>query len=293
MKRLALALLLTGCPKAEAPAPDAGCGCEKFGAPQQVGGVPAVLDEISGLVASRSQPGVLYAHNDSGDSARFFALSDQGELLATFTLAGASARDWEDLAIGACGAATCVYLGDIGDNSRVRDDYAIYRVVEPKVSDGSRDVPWERIPYVFPDNEKFNAEALFMHNGVLYLGTKHHSGPSFVFRFPSLTPGETVTLELVATLPVPAQGDQPLTGADVSPCGNALLLRMYNRAVELRLPGGAANFEAIFEAEPQPIAVTQEEQGEAIAYSPDGRSFFTASEHVVSPQALMRSDCRP
>ena len=36
--------------------------------------------EASGIVASRKNPGVLWVHNDSGDTARLFALSYTGKL---------------------------------------------------------------------------------------------------------------------------------------------------------------------------------------------------------------------
>ena len=79
----------------------------------------AIEIEISGVVASLAHDGVYYVHNDSGDSARFFAVDVTGKALATFTVSGATAVDWEDLARGPCPttAGTCVFLGDIGDNS--------------------------------------------------------------------------------------------------------------------------------------------------------------------------------
>ena len=42
-----------------------------------------------------------------------------------------SARDWEDISSGPCGAAHCLYVGDIGDNSASRSDVTIHRFEEP------------------------------------------------------------------------------------------------------------------------------------------------------------------
>ena len=36
------------------------------------------ITEASGLCRSISNPGLLYTHNDSGDSARVFAITDEG-----------------------------------------------------------------------------------------------------------------------------------------------------------------------------------------------------------------------
>ncbi|MBX7197656.1 MAG: hypothetical protein K1X94_36760, partial [Sandaracinaceae bacterium] len=91
----------------------AACGCASFLAPVTAGTMPAVLTETSGLAASRKNPGVLYAHNDSGDTARIFALDEKGALLGQIDFGGASATDWEDLAVGPCGGTTCVFVGDV------------------------------------------------------------------------------------------------------------------------------------------------------------------------------------
>lgn len=50
--------------------------------------------ELSGLALSRAQPRVLWAHNDSGDRARVFAVTTGGRLLATFGVSGAESLDW-------------------------------------------------------------------------------------------------------------------------------------------------------------------------------------------------------
>ena len=130
---------------ADAGAPDAGpafiddggCSCAAWGASATVGtlGDPELV-ELSGLAASRVHPGVLYAHNDSGDSARFFAMTLTGAPLGRFSLAGAVAHDIEDIAVGPCPQGSCVYLGDIGDNLTMRSDDTVYRI--PLADQGSR-----------------------------------------------------------------------------------------------------------------------------------------------------------
>lgn len=286
---------------ADAGAVEASCGCAQWTAPVDVGpiGEPALV-ELSGLAASRAHPGVLYAHNDSGDTARFFALSTAGNALGEFQLSGATAIDWEDLAVGPCGGPSCVYLGDIGDNLRRRTDYAVYRVAEPDV-EASAPVgvvvlpAFERLAFAYPLGEKNNAETLLVHpvTGRLYVATKEPTGqPSRLFRFPA-APSTTAPseLELVGTLPVPTPTDAQLTAGAVSPCGDRLLLRMYNRLVELTVPAGQP-FEAVLGATPVTVPSATEDQGEAVAWSADGRGYFTSSEVVVHPARLSQVGCR-
>ncbi len=284
-------------PPVENSTVDAGpsCACVSWGNPRNGGLVPDPLIELSGLVASRDQPGVFYAHNDSGDTARFFAIATTGAIAQTFTLDGGSANDWEDIALGPCPTGTCVYLGDIGDNFRVRSDYAIYRVPEPTVTSGTTEVPWDRFRFEYPQGARHNAEAIFMHpfTGRLYLVTKEDTAPSEVYRFPlPFDASRIATLELVATLTVPATTDRQLTAADVNVCGTAVLLRMYNRLVELRLPQGETDFEKIFAVEPVTVPSASEAQGEAVAYGANGQSYFTSSEKLVDPPPMYEYRCR-
>ena len=44
-----------------------------------------ILKQASGIIASRNQKGVLWAHNDHGDDARIFALSEEGADLGNYS----------------------------------------------------------------------------------------------------------------------------------------------------------------------------------------------------------------
>jgi hypothetical protein len=252
------------------------------------------LIELSGLVASRAHPGVLYAHNDSGDTARFFAMDLAAQPLGRFELEGATARDWEDISLGPCPEGTCVFLGDIGDNRRVRSDYAVYRVKEPALPEGKGTVkvPWERFAYEYPDAEKNNAETLLVHpvSGEVYVITKQAAGePSRVFKFPMpMDSKKSAVLIKVVDLKLPEPKDQALTAGDLSPDGTALLLRMYNRLVELKLPEKAP-FEKIFTSPAVSVPVSVEAQGEAVAWRADGRGYYTSSEEASGVKPTLNS----
>ncbi len=271
---------------ADAPSPptDVGtdapaCSCPSYTNAASAGTISnAALNEISGLASSKSSPGVIWTHNDSGDSARLFAIDTKGAFLGELTVTGATAVDWEDIAVGPCAAGSCIYVGDFGDNAMARDNDALYRIVEPQLDAKpftKQSVAAEKIPFAYPDG-KWNAEALLVHptTGEIVIVTK--GGSPGIYRFPSsLVAGTKVTLTKVG---VPAGLDGVVTGGDVSPCGDRALLRTYASLFEYRIADLVGGLAAGLATAPTKVPVGSEGQGEAVTYRLDGRGYFTASE---------------
>lgn len=259
-----------------------GCGvCGEYGASERGAklAIPA-LTELSGLASSHLRPGVFYAHNDSGDGPRIFALALDGALVSEHELTGAKAEDWEDIAAGPCAAGRCLFVADIGDNLRKRSEVVIYRVDEAALaSPQGKAVPAEGLRAVYPDGPH-DAEALLADptSGDLFVITKEESGPSLVFRLPAAASTEApTTLELAAQLVLPEGGNRLATAGDAHPCAPRFVLRTYNRVYEFRGPDGGSLVDA-FAAAALSVPAETEVQGEAIAYLPDGGGFVTISE---------------
>ena len=170
---------------------------------------PAV-DEASGIARGIASPGVYYVQNDSGDSARFFAIdAHSGAVRATYRVPGATNHDWEDLAVAPDAAGTpSVWLADIGDNDAVRSEVQLYRVDEPPVRAGSQvtgppDVWRLRYP-----SGPVDAESLFVTpNGRAYVVTKESSGHSVVYEVPTRPSRNRVqVLRRVGVFQVPGAG---------------------------------------------------------------------------------------
>jgi hypothetical protein len=240
----------------------------------------AVLSEVSGIAESRANPNTLWVHNDSGDSARFFAMSPQGALLGVFALAGTSADDWEDMAIGPkSGGGNYLYFGDVGDNDRVRASIVVHRVDEPTSNTGmtiSAD-DYTSLTLRYPTGAR-NAESLFLDpiSGDMFIITKR-ARPE-VFSFPSAAfenPQQTVALTAHGFLTVPI--GLP-TSADISPDGRHIVVRNTTSVgylFERRANQGVA--EALL-GNGIPISLASEPQGEAVGWAADGSSFFSTSE---------------
>jgi hypothetical protein len=267
---------------ADGPAPCS--GCTSYGTPQALGTVPAVLRELSGLAASRLHPGLLYTHNDSGDSARFFALDETATLRAEVDLSDATATDWEAISVGSCPSGTCVYVGDTGDNDLNRDEYVIYRVPEPATlpSDGSKITvtTYDRLPFVYPD-ARHNAETVLVHpiTGQIFVIIKEKGVYATVFEMPMpLSPGTRVTLRAAATLSI-SPVDGIVTDGAFHPCGDRVLVRTTLNLFELTRPAGGTLL-SVFGATPTTVPLAVEPKGESVTYALDGTRYFTSSETV-------------
>jgi hypothetical protein len=246
---------------------------------------PAVT-ELSGISASRLVDGVWWVHNDSGDSARVFAIGDDGRDLGEYALAGATAIDWEDIEAGPGPVAgvSYLYVGDIGDDSSSRASIQVYRVPEPTVDPAVGPPPPQtltgvaRLTLVYPDSAH-NAEALLVDptSGAMLVVTKEPSGIAQVFRAPAnLAAGTTTTLTQVATVNLGVGG--AVTAADVTPNGDVVALRTYLSVRLYRRSGGAPLEHAFASALQCPGSAPTEVQGEALGFTRDGRGYVTASE---------------
>jgi len=260
--------------------------CPQCAAPVEAGTVanPAIV-EASGIVASQSHPGAFYVHNDSGDSARFFAVDDKGADLGSYEVEGATAVDWEDIARGPCAdpSKSCVFLADMGDNAVARTDYVIYRVEEPAtLAAGAHVVSGDALHFVYPDGSH-NAEALLFDPkiGALVIITKN-ANESGIYAFaPPFDTGKTATVARLGTAQVP--DILPLvTSADLSPDRSALLVRTYGSVWRYEV-GADVAIETALTTTPCLLTTPTEPQGEAVAWRTDGSGFVTVSEGVKPP----------
>lgn len=90
------------------------------------------LDEASGLVASRSAPGHLFAINDSLNDPELFVLDRRGVALGRMAVNGAANRDWEALAHAEGPDGPLLVIADIGDNEAVHPHVSLYFLDEPE-----------------------------------------------------------------------------------------------------------------------------------------------------------------
>ena len=252
------------------------------------------LSELSGIAASRRNPGVLWVHNDSGEAPRIYAINEKAQLLGECSIRGANNRDWEDIAAGPGPdpSQSYLYIGDIGDNAAKYPEVVVYRVPEPQVDAATPFAsttvgPADAIRLTYPDGPR-DAETLIVDplTRDIYIISKRELVPK-VYRaaYPqSLT--QQTRLEQVAVLPFASFP----TGGDVSPDGRRVIVRgMFSAAIWDRPLGeGPPSAEHrrgdpeplwhAFSGKPKAIPVAGEPQGEAVCFDRKGEGYFTISE---------------
>lgn len=225
------------------------------------------ISESSGLVASTVHPGVVWTHNDSGHPPQLFAVGLDGSTLATVTVAGAQARDWEALASGrAADGRPLLWVGDIGDNRSVRPYVRLYRVLEPdRLADAT--VPSTEYRLRYPDGAH-DAEALLVdpRTQAMYVVTKAVSGAA-VFelpRAPRPAPAVNVLIRVADAPPV-------VTDGAFAPDGTRLVLVGYLAGTMLAQVGGPGS----------PVRLPLRPQGESVTWA-DPTHLLVGSEGTGS-----------
>jgi len=250
--------------------------CRQWKEASHIGDLQAILQEASGVAASRKFPGRLYHINDSGDTGRFYITRLDGKETRPINVAGFDPVDAEALSLGPCpgGGGSCLFLGDIGDNDRNRKSIEIVVVDEIEAFPQTVKVR-KRLTLRYPDGPH-DAESLAVHpDGTIYILVKER--PARMFKAdPNLA---TQTLTPVTTLD---PGGKP-TDMAFSDDGSRLLVLTYVDAVEY-----TDNFQ-----HEQKIKLNFLQQQESVAYLPGSRSFIYTTERLMPllPQWIMRVDC--
>jgi len=237
--------------------------------------------ESSGLAPGRINPRTFWTHNDSGDGPRLFAFDMAGRSRGVITVAGAKARDWEDMASFTHDGRGVLLIGDIGDNPGKRKRYTLYAVDEPKLPDGraaeTKIKPTHTITFRYEDGPH-NCESLAVDpaDRTIYLAIKAVGDRCNVYTLPwpsADTPPDTVHVaRRLATLTLPIA-----TAMDISPDGRRAVVLSYGDAYEyVRQPD--ETWRQAFARPARRIKMPRRVQGESICYGPDGRTLYLTSE---------------
>lgn len=251
------------------------------------------MDEISGIAASAINPGIYYVHNDSGDTSRFFAITPEGKLKATFYFKGnpntrLGVTDCEDIAAGPGPekGKSYIYLGDIGDNTASRKHLTIYRFEEPALKnlDTIATLPATVLHLKYPDGPK-DAETLMVDpiEQLLYIVSKRKNSVTVYTTPLNYKANDTVTL--VKRTKLHFGGLPPfkwITAGDISKDGSQVLLKNYHNVYYWKRAPGEPIWTTMTHKAIK-LYYDNEKQGEAIGFTPDGKGYYTTSEGLNAP----------
>lgn len=226
------------------------------------------LAEISGLAASIKHPGILWAHNDSGDGPRIYAVSNTTcKIKAKITLGGVDARDVEAIAMGRDAAGKpVIWVGDIGDNQGTWSNVKLYRIPEPD-SVKSQTIQAKSYQVTYADGPR-DAEGLLVDpspGGRIWLVSKRMAAEGGIYALPkNFASNGYGTAKRVGSAPAMA------TDASFAPDRESFVIRTYLGA-------------ELFQGHPpgidgQTVGLPLQTQGEAITFSSAGTGFYVASE---------------
>gem|GEM_PF-534659 len=242
------------------------------------------MKEISGLAASRTTPGFLWAHGDenTGSDRKIIAITPAGALAMTLNLTtpNNTRDDWEDIATGVYDNKNYLFVGAIGDNDLAfNDQYYIYYFEEPAITSGSQTITVNTICFGYPDNNAHNTETLMYDNieQMFYIADKV-DGVCHLYKLPFRTDYGSAVQRLTEVCALGNGSKFKLAnGGDISPDGKWMAIKnesyilLWERLNNESLATTATRLPV------QIAAYQKEEQGESLAWLNDS-VFYTTSD---------------
>jgi hypothetical protein len=246
------------------------------------------LDELSGIVATKSGFVVVDDSSTLDNHKRVFFLNNSCKIVNSVKYDG-SPIDTEDLILSPDGKT--LWIADTGDDGvravtpTHRDHVALWSMK----ADGSSDPVIYRVAY--PEGDYHDTEALLLQgNSTPILVTKELGKPASIYEPAAalkVNKQDSVPLKKVGELTVSGTttpsntvaqiGNKTIDGGAIAPGGAKVALRTYTDALEWDVTNGDV-LGALKNGKPRTTGLPNEPFGEAITYSPDGKFFYTVSD---------------
>jgi hypothetical protein len=243
--------------------------------------VDGQLSALVGITATASGYAVVDKANENNLSKRIYPLNSKCQHTTPINYGG-TADDPRDIEVSADGST--YWVADSGDDlqSPTRDTIALWKIATSGNSKGTL------YRFVFPNGDgPYDADALLMSGSTPIFVTHPLTGPSGIY-VPNGTPSTSANVPLKKVGQFTPQktgtanklnttGQLAVTGGAVSPDGKRVVLRTYSDAYEWDVVGGDV-VKAITTTTPRITPLPNEDGGEAITYSHDGKYFLTVND---------------
>lgn len=258
----------------------------------------STLTEASAAAASRTQPGVIWTLNDSGNPSWVYAVDTTGTTLGIYRVLGSSNFDWETLTVSPCPAGSCLVVADIGDNPETRPSVILYRVPEPRVpatptAELGATATADTLRIQYPDGPH-DVEAIYADaDANLFLVSKGRTQGIRLYRLPASAWGGPMPAvpQLVDSLPIDPDISvgRWVTDAALSPDGTRVAIRTYSSVYFFRVGAeGGLTPDAGRECH---FGIV-EPQGEGVTWLDRQRLLLTSESSSTSPGTLYLLECR-
>ena len=227
------------------------------------------LSEISGIAPSSFHPAMFWVHNDGGNEPYLYLIDTLGVIQSKVRITNAKNRDWEDLTIRQENGVSYLYIGDIGNNRKIRESIQIYRIREPQSIDKEIEAPADIMNLSYANGPK-DAETLMydQQTNELIIVTKRELR-TYVYSFP-------FNDNSLSVAPSGRLNHLWITGGDISPEGD-VLLKNYGHVFYWPTRNQLSALERLTQTNSKHIRYHREPLGEAICWNPTG-GFITISE---------------
>jgi hypothetical protein len=234
------------------------------------------VNEASGFAVSQ---GMYLAHNDSGGTPTLYAFNKNSQLIATINVPGATAVDWEDIAVAPGQNGDDIYVADIGNNAGTRTDLKIYKFNIPSIDKtkfnqtiSAQNV--ESYPITYSDRAN-DAETIAVHpiTKKIYIVAKR--GTPYIYESPAtLSTSTNNVFQVKNAMPV-----QYATAGDISKDGKYFVVTTSNNARIWTITNG--DVLGAITANPAGYAITPPTltQLEGITFTPDSKHIVFNTEY--------------
>lgn len=186
--------------------------------------LPSSLKEISAIELSKDSD-ILWVIEDAGNKNNLYGLNLKGDIIKDIDIDNIQNIDWEDLTSDNDGN---IYIGDIGNNSKKRKNFAIYKVSNPANTEKSTTA--EVISFRLPKRMKSeDFESFFLYQGWFYLFSKENKKTQLI-KVPNQV-GDHVA-EYISELKLKGKNTK-VTSADITDDGKTVVLLNHDKLWKL------------------------------------------------------------
>ena len=186
--------------------------------------LPSSLKETSAIEIVKGQD-ILWIIEDAGNKNHLYGLDTHAEVIKNISIDNVQNTDWEDLTSDADGT---IYIGDFGNNSKKRKNFAIYKVPHPEDANSSTNA--EVISFRLPKGMKSeDFESFFLYKNAFYLFSKSNKNCK-LFKVPNAIDHHVA--EFISEIELDGKHTK-VTSADISDDGKTVVLLNHDKLWKL------------------------------------------------------------